>query len=127
VATYRDLEVWKQSMTLVEQCYRVSAGFPAVELYGLTRQLRRAAMSIPLNIAEGHCRRTTRAYLNHVGIALGSHAEVEACLELGSRLGFLSSTERKRLNELNDAVGRMLSGLYTSLERRIRAAAPRLP
>jgi four helix bundle protein len=74
--TYRDLVVWKQGMDLTEQCYKATAPFPRSELYGLTSQLRRASVSIPSNIAEGHGRRSTKAYLNHVSIAIGSQAEL---------------------------------------------------
>ena len=71
--TYRDLDAWKFGMDLVEQCYRVTANFPKSELYGLTSQMRRAAISIPSNVAEGRCRHSTKVYINHVDIALGSH------------------------------------------------------
>src|SRR5882757_7910126 len=89
---YKDLDAWKLAMVLVERCYTISANFPREERYGLTSQLRRAAVSIPSNVAEGHCRRTTKVYANHVSIALGSHGELETCIELSSRLGFLSPT-----------------------------------
>jgi len=85
IFTYRDLIAWKDSMNLVEECYRTTAYFPKVELYGLTSQVRKAAVSIPSNIAEGHCRRSTRAYLNHVSIALGSHGEFATCMDVAAR------------------------------------------
>ena len=69
--TYRDLIVWKQGVDLVEECYKLTASFPASELYGLTSQLRRAAVSIPANVAEGHCRRATKPFRHHVSIAIG--------------------------------------------------------
>ena len=116
--TYRDLDAWKQGMDLVEQCYRVTASFPIHERYGLTSQLRRAAVSIPSNIAEGHCRRTTGAYANHVSIALGSHGELETCLELAVRLGFLKVSDASRLTESTNSVGRLLSGLHRALMRK---------
>ena len=117
--TYKDLDVWKQATDLVEACYRATASFPAAEVYGLSSQLRRAAVSIPSNIAEGHCRKSTRAYLNHISIALGSHAEVETCIEISSRLGLLRPTERTSLTNISDAVGRMLNGLHSALEQRL--------
>ena len=126
-ATYRDLDTWKFAMDLVEQCYRASASFPQEERYGLTSQLRRAAVSIPSNVAEGYCRRTTKVYANHVSIALGSHGELETCIELGSRLGFMSSTDRTGLQDQCDVVGRLLSGLYRSLEEKINRDAARRP
>ena len=89
--TYRDLDAWKQGMDLVEECYRFTTAFPAHELYGLTSQIRRAAVSIPSNIAEGRCRHTTKTFTNHVSIALGSFGELETCIELSARLGFLKT------------------------------------
>ena len=90
---------------------------PTSELYGLTSQLRRAAVSIPSNIAEGHCRRSTRAYANHVSIALGSHGELATCIDLCARLGFVKQAEVARLLTASNSVGRLLNGLYNSLER----------
>ena len=122
--TYRDLDAWKQGMDLVEHCYQCTKSFPAHEQYGLTSQLRRAAVSIPSNIAEGHCRRTTKAYANHVSIALGSHGELETCIEVGFRLGFLKPTDRAELLKALASVGRLLSGLYRALERRVSITGP---
>jgi four helix bundle protein len=116
---YRNLKVWITAMDLVDGCYRATASFPREETYGLTSQIRRAACSIPVNVAEGHCRRTTKAYANHVSIALGSHGEVETCLEIAERLGFLSNTRKKEILVNCDSVGRMLNGLYASLERKM--------
>ena len=117
--TYRDLDAWKFGMDLVEECYRVTATFPRAELYGLTSQMRRAAISIPSNLAEGHCRRSTKAYANHVSIALGSHGELETCIEMAKRLGFLATAEKQKALALSDSVGRLLNGLYRSLQRKL--------
>src|SRR6185295_5118831 len=95
--TYRDLDAWKQGMTLVEDCYRATVSFPANELYGLTNQIRRAAVSIPSNVAEGRCRHTTKVYANHVSIALGSLGELETCIELSTRLGLFKEGAATRL------------------------------
>src|SRR5712691_6608676 len=122
---YRDLDAWKLAMDLVEDFYRVTRAFPREEQYGLTSQIRRAAVSIPSNVAEGHCRRTTKVYANHVSIALGSHGELETCLELACRLGFLMRAENQELLTTSDAVGRLLNGLYNSLEQKIQAAGDR--
>src|SRR5437588_620934 len=81
---------WHMSMDFVELLYKETRNFPREELYGLTSQLRRAAVSIPSNVAEGYCRRRTKVYVNHVSIALGSHAELETCIEIASRLGFIA-------------------------------------
>jgi four helix bundle protein len=122
---HKDLDVWKQSMSLVESCYRATAGFPKSELYGLTSQLRRAAVSIPSNIAEGHCRRSTRAFLNHVSIALGSQAELETCIELGARLSFLSASGKESLAAQAASVGRLLNGLSRALETKLQSGLTR--
>jgi four helix bundle protein len=116
IFTYRDLVVWQQGRTLVEECYRLTTAFPKSESYGLTSQLRRAAVSIPANVAEGHCRRETKPYRHHVSIAIGSHGELETLIELACRLGFLSVSDKTRAMTLCDSVGRLLSGLHRSLK-----------
>ena len=105
-------------MNLVETIYHATAKFPPSELYGLTSQLRRAAVSIPANIAEGYCRRNTKVYANHVSIALGSHGEVETLIELACRLGFLNAKAREAFDLRTDSVGKLLSGLFRSIEQR---------
>jgi four helix bundle protein len=102
-------------MTLVERCYKASRKFPDDERFGLTSQLRRAAVSIPCNLAEGACRRSTNVFINHVSIALGSHAEVETCIEIAFRLGYLDSDGKAALFEVADTTGRLLNGLLRSL------------
>jgi four helix bundle protein len=116
---FKELDTWQQAMHLVEQIYKATAAFPRDELYGLTSQMRRAAVSVPSNVAEGYCRRSTKAYAYHVSIALGSHAELETCIELACRLGFFPAEQRGRFEELTGSVGRLLSGLHRSLEDRI--------
>lgn len=93
--TFRDLDTWRVAMDLVERCYRITRTFPREELYGLTAQMRRAAVSIPSNVAEGYCRKSTAAYANHVAIALGSHGELETCIEIAKRLDFLSTDDQR--------------------------------
>ena len=119
IFTYRDLLVWQQGLTLVDECYSLTATFPKSEFYGLTSQLRRAAVSIPANVAEGHCRRETKPYRHHVSIAIGSHGELETLIELACRLSFLSVSDKTRVMKLCDSVGRLLSGLHRSLKRKI--------
>jgi four helix bundle protein len=122
IASFRDLEAWKQGMALVEHCYKASRGFPIEERYGLTSQLRRAAISIPSNVAEGHCRRTTGAYANHISIACGSEGELETCIEVAHRLEFLPPIEATRLIERCNTVGKILTGLYSALEIKLMAS-----
>jgi four helix bundle protein len=116
---YKRLDAWQQAMNLVEHCYHATTSFPSSELYGLTSQLRRAAVSIPANIAEGSCRRKTKAYANHAAIALGSHGELETCIELAHRLGYLKAKDREALEVRTESVGRLLSGLHRALEEKI--------
>ena len=113
---FRELEVWRLSMTLVENCYRITARLPVEERYGLTSQIRRAAISIPANIAEGHNRRIQKPYRNHVNIAMGSQAELETLLELAIRLEFVSSPSLTDTDTLVRRVGQMLHGLRRSLK-----------
>lgn len=86
IKSYRDLEVWQKAMLLAESCYRWTEEFPKREIYGLASQLRRAAVSIASNIAEGNSRRSRQAYLNHLSITLGSQSEVETQVELAPDL-----------------------------------------
>jgi four helix bundle protein len=101
-------------MDLVLAIYRVTARFPKSEVYGLTSQMQRAAISIPSNIAEGHALKQTPAYLRHLAIASGSLAELETQLEIAKRLGYLSSEDELVMQQAAE-VGRMLAGLRQSL------------
>jgi four helix bundle protein len=113
--TYRDLEAWQAGMTLVEVIYRLTRQFPRDEVFGLSAQIRRAAISIPSNVAEGACRRKLRAYANHVSIALGSHAEVETCVELAVRLKYVERQEVPETHALLARTGQLLNGLFRAL------------
>ena len=112
---YRDLVAWQKSMTLAEAIYRETAGFPAEERYGLTSQMRRAAVSIPSNIAEGQGRRSSdEEFARFLRIALGSNCELDTQVELSRRLGFLSQPAAEQLRPLVEEVGRVVSGLLRS-------------
>ena len=117
---YKNLQAWQHAMDLVEEVYRATKSFPNEEKFGLTSQMRRAAVSMPSNVAEGFCRRRTRAYAHHVSIALGSQAELETCLELAGRLAYLTGAELNRVTQSIGTVGRLLSGLHRSLEDKLR-------
>jgi len=119
--TFRELDAWKQGMALVEEIYRGTRMFPQSEQYGITSQIRRAALSIPCNVAEGHCRRSTRAFMNHVSIALGSLGELDTLVDVCHRLDYFQADEQQRLSGLAALVGRLLNGLYNSLERKLSA------
>jgi len=114
-ATYKNLEVWQMAMTLVEDCYHASSKFPAAERFALVDQIRRAAISIPANIAEGACRRHPKVFANHLAIALGSHAELETYIELVSRLRYLPEEDLNRLTARAASTGRLLNGLWRAI------------
>jgi four helix bundle protein len=116
IESYKDLTVWQRAMTLAAECYRFTATFPVEERYGLTAQIRRCAVSIPSNLAEGHNRRSRQAFANHVGIALGSQAELETQITLAVRLEFTSKAAATPVLDLAAEVGRLLHGLVRSLE-----------
>ena len=116
IESYKDLTAWQRAMTLAAECYRLTTAFPVEERYGLTAQIRRCAVSIPSNLAEGHSRRSRQASANHVGIALGSQAELETQIALAVRLDFVSQPEAAPVLELAAEVGRLLHGLVRSLE-----------
>ena len=112
--SFKDLEVWQESMALVDDIYALSKSFPREELFGLTSQLRKAAVSIPSNIGEGSRRKRRRVLLNHLDIALGSQGEVDVQIEVAKRLGFCTASDHARVQERVDRVGRMLNGLIKS-------------
>ena len=105
-------------MDLVELCYRIAETFPRDELYGLTSQLRRAAVSIPANIAEGHGRDGIGEYIHFLGIAQGSLRETETHLLLARRLKMLDEGRLTEVLRLSDEVSRMLGALLRSLKVR---------
>ncbi len=120
--SYKALDAWQLGMTLAERCYMATDKFPSHERYGLSAQMRRAAVSIPSNLAEGFCRRTTRAYANHVSIALGSHGELETCIELAVRLGFIEQSEATPFLDVCTNTGKVLSRLHQALEAKMASA-----
>src|ERR1041384_3206928 len=113
--SYRDLVVWQKAMEFVVAVYRVTQAFPKSEVYGLSSQMQRAAVSIPSNIAEGHGLKQTQAYLRHLAIASGSLCELETQIEIANRLGYLPVKETAVLAQAKE-IGRMLSGLRQSLQ-----------
>jgi four helix bundle protein len=117
IETYRDLLVWQKAMDLVVRSYRLAKQLPAAELYGLTSQLQRSAVSIPANIAEGHGRRHLGDYLQHLSVANGSLKELETHLLMASRLSYLKASEVEPVLSLAEEVGRMLAGLMGKLRK----------
>jgi len=115
---YQDLKVWQRSMALVEDSYRLTGTFPKHELYGLTSQVRRAAVSVAANIAEGHGREHLGDYLHSLSIANGSLMELETHIQIGGRMKYLSAEHVKAFLQKTGEVGRMLAGLTRALKRR---------
>ena len=108
---HRDLLVWQKSMALVTAIYRVTQSFPNSELYGLTNQIRRAAVSVPSNLAEGHGRTSRKDFHRFVGLARGSLTEVETQLEIARNLNYLGEEQTRELLDRASEVARMLNGL----------------
>ena len=120
IQSFRDLTVWQKALTLAEHVYSTSEKMPTSEAFGLKLQLRRAAVSIPSNIAEGKAI-SGRAYLRHLRIALGSEAELQTQIELAARLKMLTEGDAKSLLSETSEVGRMLISLLKSLIRTTRS------
>jgi four helix bundle protein len=115
--SFRELRVWQQAMELVEKIYRLTQNFPKQETYGLMSQLRRAVISIPSNIAEGHTREHIKEYLHHLSMAQASLAEVETQLEISSRLGYMPGNQLKELIPEMSSLGKQLYSLRNALSR----------
>ena len=122
IGNYRELRVWRHGMALVEQVYRLTGEFPAQENYGLTSQMRRAAVSIPSNIAEGFVRESTREYLQHLSVAQASLAELETQIEIAARLEYLPRAVSMDVLEGTVSLSRQLFALRNALQRRINQA-----
>lgn len=110
--------VWQRGMDLLVECAKLAARLPRHEIYGMSSQLRRAALSVPSNIAEGNGRLHVGDYLRHVSIARGSIMEIDTILEAAVRLEYLSADEIESALEMLDHVGRMLTRLARSLAQR---------
>lgn len=116
--SYRDLEVWQKSMRLAEKIYQVTQNFPSEERFGLTNQLRRAAVSVPSNLAEGHARFGAGEFSRFISIAMGSVAELETQILLSTDLGYIDGAIADELLAELDGIGKMLRGLAKSIQRR---------
>jgi four helix bundle protein len=125
--SYQELDVWQKGVSLSIEVYKVTEEFPRSEKFGLTAQTRRAAVSIPANIAEGWGRGSTREYVQFLLVARGSIFELETHLIIGQKLGFLEESRLGRLLEVTQAIGRMVNGLILALRARCQGAASRPP
>ena len=115
ITSFRDLIAWQKAMDLADLVYDITEPFPARERLGLAYQMRKAAVSIPSNIAEGH-RRRTPSYINHLEIALGSHAELDTQCEIATRRNYIRADVRPELEALIAEVGRITHGLLRSVD-----------
>jgi four helix bundle protein len=120
IKSFRDLRVWQLAMELVELVYRVTREFPKYEIYGLTSQIQRAAVSIPSNLAEGHAREHTKEFLNHLSIAQGSLAELETQLEIAVRLDYVSRTKLDGISEITVPLGKQQYALRNALLNKLK-------
>jgi four helix bundle protein len=119
--TYQDLKVWQLAMEMVFQVDRCTAGFPKQEIYGLTSQMRRSAVSVPSNIAEGKGRFSRKELVHYLFQARGSLLELETQILIGRKLEYLDDFESKRLIALTSEVGRLLNGLVNSFQSQLKA------
>ncbi len=114
---HKEMDVWQKSMLLAEKIYEISSQFPKEELYGLTSQIRRAAVSVPSNIAEGAARKSDKEFLQFITISLGSLSEIETQYILATRLGYLESDIE--IDELIIDVKKLILGTRNYLNRKI--------
>ena len=122
VKSFRDLVVWQKSVDLVDEVYRLTRRFPDEERFVLTQQIRKSAISIPSNIAEGSGRFTSRDYLSFLSNSRGSTKETESHLLVGVRLNFMTEADASRALPLTDEISRMLFTLRESIRRQNRKA-----
>ena len=116
VKSFRDLQVWQRSMEMTVVIYRLTQGFPREEVFGLTSQLRRAAVSIPSNIAEGQARLNTREFRQFLGIARGSNCELQTQLEIARRLDLGDQKLLNDVESLSHEVGKMIFAILGKLK-----------
>ncbi len=116
--SYKDLDLWKESINLVIEIYSITKFFPKEEIYGLVSQLRRSAVSIPSNVAEGSGRKNTKEFIQFLWIANGSISEVETQLEIAKRLNYYEENN-ELLNKIK-YVRKMLLGLISALENKLQ-------
>ena len=116
IRSYRDLKVWQRAMDLAETCYRTTRRFPKDELYGMVSQIRRAAASVPANIAEGHGRNSRGEYIQFLRIAQGSLKELETHALLAQRIGLAEEKVVRGILDEAEVLGKMLRALIRSLQ-----------
>ena len=123
IKSYRDIVAWQKSMRLAREIYRVSAKWPKEELFGLISQVRRCAVSVPSNIAEGYGRRSPREFFRFLNIAYGSLMELETQVILAGELGFVSDKLRNEVLSIARETGMVLNGLIAVVRSKIEVAS----
>lgn len=118
---HKNLAVWIESLVIVKQLYKLSASFPSEEKFGLISQIRRAAISVPSNIAEGSARRSKKEFLNFLSIARGSLTELDTLIELSYLLNLISTEECTGLTKKIERIAYLLAGLIKKIEKDIRS------
>jgi four helix bundle protein len=129
-SNYQQLRVWQNGMELVRWVYRLTRGFPRHEVFGLSSQLQRAAVSVPANIAEGHTRGTTKEFLRYVTMSHGSLAELETMFLVAHDLQYIDAKNFEPLAALCDSTGKMLGALRRSLVKKLhspKSPNPQIP
>jgi len=116
IYSHKDLIVWQKGILLCKVVYKATEEFPKSEIYGITSQMRRSAVSIPSNIAEGRSRKTTKDFLHFLSIALGSASELETQIEIAKELSFLPEQNYIKINQLLAEVSKMIMGLVKKLD-----------
>ena len=125
--SHKDLILWQKSMDLAVEVHQFALRLPAFERFGLAAQLRRAAVSVPSNVAEGTARRTTREFISYLYIARGSLAEIETQLLLARRLGYVDEATVRALSPAMAEVGRLVNAVIRGLQRRLESQLPSSP
>lgn len=115
IQTYKDLLIWQKSVEFTVAIYKTTRGFPKSELFGITNQMRRAAVAIPSNIAEGYARGHTKEYVQFLNIAYSSGAESETQLEISHKVGYLTKQNYEKLHQQLDEINRMIFSLIRKL------------
>ena len=119
ISSFKDLIVWQKSIDLVAKVYKTTKKFPKEETYGLTNQIRRAAVSVPSNISEGHARNSTAEFRKFLSIARGSLAEIETQFIIARRLNYIAETDFQFLRDLQIEINKMLNSLMKKLAARL--------
>lgn len=119
---YRDLIAWQKAIAVVSDVYRLTQGFPREEIYGLTAQMRRAAISVPSNIAEGQGRRTRGEFAQFLGHAFGSLLELETQVTIASNLGYLAAERADEFLDQTGELGRVINGLLAAVSQGLATA-----